>query len=128
MAIAKMLSIQMMLAPTGPCEVTKIKIRKGEINRKAIGYIYGFVDGALQRNGADIADVHVGPSVPYHVLGLLFPCQERTYMKFLMDHENDEQVMLGKMTGGQQFFDYNRHGAERTPMGFARFITEDQVS
>ena len=47
MAIAKMLSIQMMLAPTGPCEVTKIKIRKGEINRKAIGYIYGFVDGAL---------------------------------------------------------------------------------
>jgi hypothetical protein len=36
--------------------------------------------------------------------------------------------MLSKMTGGQQFFDYNRHVAERTPMGFARFITKDQVS
>src|SRR5260370_20831094 len=85
-AIAKRLAIQMALAPTGPCEVSKIELKKGHVNRKAIGYIYGFIDGALQCNGGDIADVTVGPPILYHVLRSLFPGHERGYMEFLMDH------------------------------------------
>jgi hypothetical protein len=124
--IAKMLTIQMALAPTGPCEVSKIEVKKGCVNKKAIGYIYGFVDGALQCNGADIADVTVGPPILYQVLRSLFPGHEQDYMEFLMNHEDDKLVMLGKMTGGQQFFDFNKQDAKGAPMGFARFVIEDQ--
>jgi hypothetical protein len=70
--------------------------------------------------------VTVGPPILYHVLRSLFPGCERDYMEFLMNHEDDQVVMLGKMTGGQQFFDFNKQGAKGAPMGFARFIVEDQ--
>ena len=117
--------IQMSLAPVGPFEVTKIEVKKGRVNRKAIGYLYGFVDSAIQCGGENIADVHVGAPIMYHVLRALFPGHEREYMEFLMLNENDKLVMLGKLEGGQQYIDFlPKPGVKRAPMGFARFIVD----
>jgi hypothetical protein len=125
--LAKMLLIQMTCAPVDPIEVTKIEVKKGHINRKAIGYIYGFIDSAIQCYGEDIADVRVGPPILYHVLRALFSGHEREYMEFLMNHEDDQLVMLGKLEGGQQYIDFlPKPGVKRAPMGFARFIVEDR--
>lgn len=52
-ALADMLSLQMMVAVVGPVEVTQIEVKKGHVNRKALGYIYGFIDCALQCRGQD---------------------------------------------------------------------------
>ena len=47
-------------------------------------------------------------------------------MEFLMNHEDDKLVMLGKVTGGQQFLDFSKQDAKGAPMEFARFIVENQ--
>ncbi len=99
-ALAKMLTIQMYLAPVGDIEVTPIEVRRGRINGKALGYIYGFVDSALRCIGEDISNVSVGVPILYQVLRSLFPGHEQAYTEFLIDHMDDEIVVLGMMTGG----------------------------
>lgn len=124
-ALADLLGVQMALAPVGEFEVSRIEVKRGHINRKAIGYIYGFIDGALQCRGEDIANGDLGPPILYSVLQTLFPGHERAYMAFLMEHEDDELVMIGKMAGGQQFFEFHKQqerGGTFAPMGFSRFI------
>ncbi len=125
--LAKMLAIQMALVPPSNVEVTEVETRRGEINGKALGYLYGFVDAALQSMGQDIADVPVGIPVLYHVLRQLFPGHEGAYMEFFASHDRDKSVTLGMMEGGQQFIDYvaNPHPPGH-PMGFARSISEGQ--
>jgi hypothetical protein len=127
-ALAKMLTIQMCLAPVrGKIEVTPIELRRGHINRKALGYIYGFVDSALRCMGEDISNVSVGVPILYQVLRSLFPGHEQAYTEFLIDHMDDETVVLGMMAGGQQYAEYNKSGAQGAPpMGLARFIVEGQ--
>jgi hypothetical protein len=124
-ALADMLALQMMFSVTGPVEVTKIETKKGRVNRKALGYIYGFIDCALQSRGEDIADVSVGVPIVFHVLQTLFPGHERAYVEFLLSHMDDEVMMLGMMTGGQQYADFIvKPGAKGAPMGFARLLLE----
>jgi hypothetical protein len=125
--LSDMLAIQMVFAPTDPHSITKIEPTKGQINRKAVGYIYGFVDGALQSKGEDITNPALGVPVVYHVLRALFPGHEQEYMEFIMNNEDDELVLFGKMTGGQQYFDFiPKEGPPKAPMGMARFIAENQ--
>jgi hypothetical protein len=125
--LSALLAVQMVFSPANSGEVTKIEITKGRINRKAIGYIYGFIDCALQRRGEDIANLSVGLPIVYHVLRELFPGHEQAYTDFLMTHMNDEIVVLGMMAGGQQYNDYiHRSDAKGAPMGLARFILEGQ--
>lgn len=45
--LALLLSIQLVFPLNNQIEVSKVEKKKGEINRKAIGYIYGFIDSAL---------------------------------------------------------------------------------
>jgi hypothetical protein len=129
--LAKLLAIQMCatttFAPVQPQEVTRIEIVKGKVNRKAIGYVYGFIDAALRTYGEDMADLQVGVPVVFHVLRKLFPGHEQAYTEFLVNHTNDEvMVVLGMMAGGQQYLDFvAKPGAKGAPMGFFRFIIED---
>jgi hypothetical protein len=129
--LAEMLSVQMRatthFAPVQPEEVTRIEIVEGKINRKAIGYIYGFIDAALRTYGENMANLPVGVPVVFHVLRKLFPGHEQAYTEFLVNHINDEaMVVLGVMAGGQQYLDFvAKPGAKGAPMGFARSIIDD---
>lgn len=115
--LALLLSVQMVVSPAQSIEVTK-----GRINRKAIGYIYGFIDCSLQCRDEDITNISVGLPILYHVMRKLFPGHEQAYIDFLMGHMDDEIVVLGMMAGGQQYNEFIR--AEGAPMGLARFILE----
>ena len=113
-------------APVQPEEVTRIEIVESKINRKAIGYIYGFIDAALRTQGEDMADLSVGVPMVFHVLRRLFPGHEQAYTEFLANHNDEVAVRLGMMAGGQQYLDFiAKPGAKGAPTGFARFIVED---
>ena len=96
----------------------------GRINRRAIGYIYGFIDSALQSSGQDMSDPSVGVATIYHVMRRLFPGREDTYTQFLIKNARDKSVMAGMMAGGQQFAEYSKPRHKGAPMGLARFIIE----
>lgn len=116
-AISGMLSVQM--AVVGD---RSIEDSSGRINRKAIGYIYGFVDCALRSIGQDMADVSVGVPITYQVLRHLFPGHEQEYTRFLIHHVEDKDVVLGMMAGGQEYADFNKPTSRRVPMGLAKLI------
>ena len=103
----------------------RIESANGQFNRKALGYVYGFVDAALQYRGMDMGDVTVGVLFLYMVLNRLFENNNlaRAYTNFLIDNVGkDATVMLGVMHGGHQYVDW-RNG-KMQPMGFGRFIIE----
>ena len=119
-AISDMLEIQKMV-------VSKCSIEDGEgcLNRKAIGYVYGFIDAALQSIGHDMSDISIGIPITYQVLDSLFPGRANEYTQFLMDHMGeDPEVTLGAQTGGQQYIEFTKPGTQGAPMGFARFMLE----
>jgi hypothetical protein len=101
-----------------------IEDSRGRINRKAIGYIYGFIDCALQCAGQNMSDVSIGVPITYQVLRHLFPGREDAYIKFIFDHLKDERMALGMMKGGQQYADYSKPDRPGAPMGLTRFILE----
>lgn len=121
-AISDMLRVQ--LAITGG---SSIEDAKGNINRKAIGYIYGFIDGALRTIGQNMADESVGVPITFHVLKNLFPGREERYTQYLINHMGtDETVTLGAMTGGQEYLDFAKKKIA-APMGLARYIMPTEV-
>jgi hypothetical protein len=120
--IALILSVQLVTVPRRAEEITQIEISEGQINRKAIGYIYGFVDCALQHRGMDITDISVGIPILFHVMRKLFPGHEQAYISFLMHDMDDETTVLGMMTGGQEYSEFLRENG--TPFGLGRFIWE----
>jgi len=122
-SIARMLALQMACAFVENPEVSPVEIKRGQINGKALGYLYGFVDAALRNQGHDIADVPIGIPILYQVLRELFPDHECSYMEFFVSHDRDKTVVMGMMEGGQQFIDYIANpNPKGSPMGFARFI------
>ena len=101
-SLAAMLELQKAVAVN-----QQIEDASGRINRKALGYIYGFLDSALSSLGQDMSDVAVGVPITCHVLRHLFPGREKVYAEFLAAHMgNDEAVTLGAMKGGQQYIDF----------------------
>lgn len=119
-AISNLLKMQKIVAGDRSFENSE-----GRPNRKAIGYIYGFIDGALQTIGQDMSDTSIGVPITYQVLNRLFPGRGEKYLEFLIDHiGKDEMVTIGIMTGGQQYIKYSKPGSKGGPMGFARFIIE----
>jgi hypothetical protein len=123
--ISILLSVQLVVSPVRPIEVSKIEVTEGQINRKAIGYIYGFIDCALQCRGEDITNLSVGLPVLHHVMRELFPGHEQAYIDFLMEHMDDEIVVLGMMAGGHQYNEFIR--ARGSPMGLAQFILDQHA-
>jgi hypothetical protein len=122
-AVSGMLNVQMTAAGGRP-----IEDKTGQINRKAIGYIYGFVDSALAAVGQDITDIAIGVPITYQVLRHLFPGSEERYARFLVEHMGkDAMVTLGAMKGGQQYIDFivRRRPGGGVPMGLARYLWGD---
>jgi hypothetical protein len=107
------------LAPNHPMED-----ENGYVNRKALGYIFGFIDAALASFGQDTSNPALSIPVIWQVLRRLFPGNENRYTEFIVAHIGQNEVlMLGAMHGGQQYVDF-RHGRIDAPMGLARFLTE----
>jgi hypothetical protein len=123
-SLSIVLLVQLTVAGVGSVEASKIEIKKGCINRKAIGYIYGFIDCALQCRGEDITNLDVGLPSVFHVMRKLFPGHEQTYIDYLMSHMEDEVVVLGMMAGGQEYYEFLHNG--RSPLELAKFIRESR--
>src|SRR5437870_12838974 len=66
-AITSFLSLQLFIVPNPSIEDTH-----GKINRKAIAYIYGYIDAFLRTRGYDMADTDIAVPVAIHVLRKLF--------------------------------------------------------
>jgi hypothetical protein len=123
-AITTFLSLQLLILPE-----PAIEDALGNINRKAIGYIYGYIDAFLRLRGYDMADTDIGIPITFHVLRKLFPTRNPTkYVEFLMNNLQDEMVTLGSMHGGQQCLDYNKPNTNGAPMGLFSFILEGKAS
>jgi hypothetical protein len=121
-ALSAMLRIQKTFAGSHP-----IEDECGRINRKALGYIYGFVDSAITNLGQDMSSAAVSVPITWQVLRNLFPGCEERYTEFLAEHMGkDEAVTLGAMKGGQQYIDFivKRRSGGGVAMGFARYLIE----
>jgi hypothetical protein len=126
-ALAEMLAMQMVFAKVSRPEVTKVEVIKGEINKKALGYIYGFVDCALQSRRQDTTDPAVGIPVTYYVLSEIFPGHEQRYLDYLAEHLSDQIVVAGMMYGGRQYSQFvAKPGSKGVAMGLARVILDEQ--
>jgi hypothetical protein len=125
---------QFIEAIVGVLEVQLILVRsrslvsdKGVVNRKAVGYIYGFIDAALNRIGQDIKDKSVSVPIVYQVIRNLFPCEEEKCTQFLIDNVGqDDTVLLGVMCGGQQYTDFMHPDKKTPPMGLSRYLLQEQ--
>jgi len=94
----------------------------GNINPKALGYIYGFIDGALRTIGQDMSNESIGIPITFHVLKRVFPGREENYLAYVIERVwHDRNVTMAAMTGGQQYLDFN-NGKLAAPMGLARYI------
>lgn len=118
--LALLLSLQLVFSPGRSVEVSKIETQEGVINRKAIGYIYGFIDCALQCRGEEVTNLELGLPILYHVMHKLFPGNEQAYIDFLMTNMDDEVTVLGMMVGGQEYHEFLHEG--RAPLGLSRLV------
>lgn len=115
-------TLEMQITVSGGCS---IEDSDGNLNRKAIGYIYGFIDAALGSIGQDMSNVSVGIPITYHVLNRLFPGRGEDYIEYLRNNiGKDEVLMFGTMTGGQQYTDSIKPGHKGVPMKFGIFLVE----
>ena len=119
-------------AIVGLLEVQKVVAGKASIDdgtghpkRKAIGYVYGYIDAALRSIGQDMSDVSVGVPITFQVIRKLWPDRAAAYTDFLAKNiRSDELIMIGVMHGGQQYVEYSKPGAPGAPMGLARFMVK----
>ncbi len=89
----------------------------GNINRKALGYIYGFTDAALQRRGLSI-DNEDGYTIILGVLNSLYEGRASKYFTFLAEHLKDPETTGGIFYGGQQYNEWLNSDGKKIPLGF----------
>lgn len=77
----------------------------GNLNKKALGYIYGFVDAALQSRALTI-DNEYGSSVLVGIYNQLWPGEGGNYYKYVIDHIPEAELIGGIAYGGQEFCDW----------------------
>lgn len=93
-------------------------------NLRAIGYIYGAADAALQVVGKHMSDMSIGVPFTKDVFQEFSPaCAERC-MELLVDKiGHDSHLLEGMMKGGQEFLDFAKSGGQdRMPVGLARYL------
>jgi hypothetical protein len=119
-AISDMLKIQLAVA-----KGYSIADGQGNVNVRALGYIYGFIDGALRTIGQDMSDLSIGVPVTFQVLSHLFGSQDASkYIQHLVDNVNSDPVMMsGIMSGGQQYIEFHNKKLS-APMGLARILLD----
>ncbi len=120
--LALLLTVQLLMSPDPSTGKTKIEVEKGALNRKAIGYIYGFIACGLKCRDTEITDFEVGLPILHRVFQKLFPFHQQAYLDFLMNHIADRQVALGMREGQKDYNDYFYSGG--TPFGLAQFILD----
>ena len=117
-AIAEMLEMQMTVA-AGKLIVDD----QGHLKRKALGYVYGYIDAALRVRGQDMADMSIGVPITFQVIRRLWPDHVNECMDFLAKNLTTDALLNGGMMhGGQQYVDYSQPGTSGVAMGLARFM------
>lgn len=105
-----------------------IENESGQPKRKALGYVYGFVDAALRARGQDMSDPSVGVPITFQVLRKLWPDRAADYLAFLRENiHTDDLMMMGIMHGGQQYVEYvsrRKPGDTGAPMALGIFMIE----
>jgi hypothetical protein len=104
-----------------------MKDEHGNLKRKALGYVYGYIDCALRAWGLDMKDMDVGPPVTFHVLRRLWPEHHAEYMDFLAKNISHDPILaVGVLNGGQQFLDYVVHKKvpDGIPMGLVLYMLD----
>ena len=118
--IAEMLRLQMIVTAG-----KSIEDEQGRLKRKALGYVYGYIDAALRAKGHDMADTSIGVPITFQVIRKLWPDHVNECMDFLAKNlTTDALLNFGMMHGGQQYLDYSKPGTSGVPMGLARFMIE----
>lgn len=108
--------LEAQLAAAGTAEISE------DLELRALGYVYGFIDAALRTIGQDMADNAVGIPVTFQILRRLFPGTEHEYLEFLKENiGKDATMMAAVMYGGQQYIDFN-NGKLGAPMGLAKTL------
>jgi hypothetical protein len=99
------------------------KDERDNLKRKALGYVYGFIDAALQVRGQDM-DVSVGVPITFQVIRMLWPDHVNECMDYLIKNiKSDPLLQAGVMHGGQQYLDFHNHN--RHPFGLGIFLIEE---
>jgi hypothetical protein len=83
----------------------------GNVNGKALGYIFGMLDALLQCVNLDIRDIE-GEAALHSVIALMFPTavlDVGTYFGRLKNIENALEITIGIMLGRKQTADWLRH-------------------
>ncbi|MGO9686545.1 MAG: hypothetical protein ACLPTZ_28885 [Beijerinckiaceae bacterium] len=119
-AVAEMLEMQMIVAAG-----KSIEDDQGHLKRKAIGYVYGYIDAALRVRGQEMADMSIGVPITFQVIRRLWPDHVNECMDFLAKNlTTDALLNVGMMHGGQQYLDYSKPEISGVAMGLARFMIE----
>lgn len=116
-SIVKILSVSR--APSG---FTAIEDDRGETNKRALGYVYGCTDSALQVRELTI-EGELGLSTLVEVFEALWPGKGVSYsklsLKYLVDEE-DPEFMRGVMSGGQEYVEFVRD--KKAPFGLSKAL------
>jgi hypothetical protein len=119
-AISTMFKVQLVVVGDS------IDDQAGNINPKALGYIYGFIDAALRTIGQDMGDESIGIPMTFQVLRQVFPGREEEYLGYLIEHMGHDQIVTAAAAvGGQQYLDFN-NGKLAAPMGLARYVLDER--
>jgi len=98
---------------------------EGEINGKALGYVFGFFDALLQSAKLDIRSVD-GKAAVHSLLARLFPAEvgkSGTYVAYLKNMRDEPKIMNGVMLGGKQAVDWLRN--KTPPVRWALCFSEE---
>lgn len=117
--IATLLTMQTLIAQSSIID------DQGRLKRKALGYVYGFIDAALRTIGQDMSNISVSVPITCNVINKLWPDHVPMCMDYIIKHAADDPILtLGMMRGGQQYLDMRKPGAKGTPMGLGIFLVE----
>jgi hypothetical protein len=87
----------------------------GNLNGKALGYIYGVLDAFSQWADLDIRDAE-GEAALYSLIARIFPAETSkagTYVGYLKNMRDEPEIMNGVMLGGTDLANWSRH---KTPL------------
>jgi hypothetical protein len=95
----------------------------GRPKRKAIGYVYGYVEAALRSIGEDISDASIGVPVLAQVIQSMWPGRATEIIDLITKNiDTDELMAIGAKHGRQQYIDYSKPDAPGDPVGLSRFM------
>ena len=83
----------------------------GNVNGKALGYVFGMLEALLQHANLDIRGIE-GEAALHSVIARMFPAEVGnvgTYVDRLKNIQSEPEIMNGVTLGGKQATDWLRH-------------------